>query len=50
MYVEEVVGEAGGPGFGRLGWLVFRGWWSGSWRLLSVLEAADEGRGAADNK
>ena len=31
-----------GLGFGRRGWLVFRGWWSGSWGLLSVLEAADE--------
>lgn len=31
-----------GPGFGRAGWLGFRGWWSGSWGLLSVLEAADE--------
>ena len=31
-----------GLGFGRRGWLDFWGWWSGSWGLLSVLEAADE--------
>lgn len=34
-----------GLGFGRRGLLGFRGWWSGSWGLPSVLEAADEGRG-----
>ena len=27
MYVGEVVGEVGGPGFGRQGWLGFREWW-----------------------
>ena len=31
-----------GLGFGRAGWLVVRGWWSGSWGLSSVLEAAGE--------